>query len=577
MVLPLEADSAQKYQASPALVYHSTAADRRSWGLAAESEIGKNIPFLRPIDHRQNDIRNSLSTRDIPATNLFRSTENKPTPSLWSLVPYAIPLTVMGLGAFDVTRGVITKNPRLRIRGASEFGAGVGLACAFTTPGIVETAPATAIATETPRPAPTEFLPTISQQEVIEELGLWMKPGVIPGFAPKDVMNADLQNTPDGKIGYYYDNGGLSVIGSTGENYGQLEFGYVEGEWDGIPDRKFITFGKDDLGVFSWQIEKTGALDGSRSSGVIRDAQGREIGSAIIYDISDAEKRFYTVTLFGDSPKGNVTYDLYPYGDVSRPFAALDGFIPALPVVDATKTPDAFATTTATPTPEPTATMTATPEVGYPVFDKPEDILKYKELPVVPEEVAYSGKFGETVMRMYNEGKIRPISATAKPYPLLWGNLTIDKWGFGTPINMKMSSDDYRFFQENHPYSFTLARTNMWGEDQVLVGLVWENQDRSQVPISFTIPFSWITQWPDAVVGRLKSVVPSTFEFRSQADCQTITALTPEYCAWHLSIQPDWLALVKQGVESGIMPQELSRYPVALMGNPPVIITDAQP
>ena len=85
-------------------------------------------------------------------------------------------------------------------------------------------------------------------------------------------------------------------------------------------------------------------------------------------------------------------------------------------------------TALAQPTATATATLTATPtpKPVYPVFDHPEDILTPEKLPFVSIDDVFSGKFGEIILRMYQEGKIRQISPSAKPYTMKWGNQLLD-------------------------------------------------------------------------------------------------------------------------------------------------------
>jgi hypothetical protein len=210
--------------------------------------------------------------------------------------------------------------------------------------------------------------------------------------------------------------------------------------------------------------------------------------------------------------------------------------------------------------------VVATPEADYPIFDNAEDIMTPEKLPVVPIEDVFSGKFGDTVLRMYREGKIRQISPNAKPYPLEWGNELTEKRGTGPSLTMHMSQDERLFYKSTPPFTFMLAQTEFMGEKNVLVATIWLNKDGTVSVMPQTIPFSMFPKWQNSMKEVLQTdMAPLPVKFKDKQACMAIEGMSQNYCDWQTSVQDEWLALVKIWVETGVMPDGLSRYPLQML------------
>lgn len=224
-------------------------------------------------------------------------------------------------------------------------------------------------------------------------------------------------------------------------------------------------------------------------------------------------------------------------------------------------------TQTALAQPTATETPTLTPEPEYPIFDQAEAILTPEILPFVPIEEVTSGKFGEILLRMYKEGKIRQISPDAKSYPFQWGNEFSDRTGFGPPMVMYMTQGEKFFFEQYPPYSFALFQSEFLGERVALIATIWLNKDGSVSMMPQTKVFSLIEKYPDSIIRNLKSFAPIPYAFQSKTDCLGLPVPPSQaYCDYQMSVQEEWLDLVKTWVETGIMPPDLSRYPLHMLG-----------
>ena len=212
----------------------------------------------------------------------------------------------------------------------------------------------------------------------------------------------------------------------------------------------------------------------------------------------------------------------------------------------------------------------------YPVFDQAENILTPEKLPAVPIEKVLSGEFAEIVLRMYHEGKIRQISPDAKPYPFQWGNKLTDREGIGQPMSMYMTRDEKFLYEQNLPYTFALLQSEFLGEKVVLAGTIWLNKDETVSVMPQTIPFSLFPKWQNETKEDLTGIAPTPGIFKDEQTCMGMGGgvFSQEYCQWQMSVQDEWLGLVKTWVETGIMPSGLSRYPLHNMGGTTTYFTD---